>query len=996
MKKILILIALALPFAMAAQDAAKLKTKVAAGDTKAMLQLARCYEAGHGVEVDTAKAVALVRQAMEAGDADAKAVMSWYCIYYPPFHNDTATALRLAQESMAAGSAQGMARMAIWYQEGIGMQRNYGKAWRMLEDAAARGSQTAVSVLAAGYLYGDDSIDYDPEMALACIKKLDENCYSSKFELMSTYLLLKGDRKGSWKWLCKGAAMDNAGATGSMIYSRFMGWGTEEDEQGAFQEMERMKAKFGTDHHGLMMLEYSMRMKANDSALRDSARCLEILLRVGNDPSIANYDELAISYMYGTLTGQDSAMAELWWRRGVAKTERRSMVQLAILLINRGEVDSALHYANMAYDVQDDSSPSFVGRCWLYGRIDGKEDRQKAKRYFIESARRGNTEDLVMAGKISLWDGDTAGAFELFDRAIALGHVDAWVNKAYTYIESGDNKTGIGLLKKGVKAGSKECLVSLGDLAAGDENYKQAAKYYEQADNGEGCYKLARLYLYGAIADGGESDVQRGVELLRKGMAYGYDDAAMMLAVCYLQGAGVTEMPDSARIIYEQLAKGGNTDALLQLAALYADMNDSLQAIATLERAVNAGSVTGMLVLGDKLIEGEYLPADTARAIRLYHRAADLEPLHQGVQVAYAEMYLNGIGYAVDTATAIPYLRRAADGTSGWAMAELGDMFYYGRGGMEKDYDSAMAYYHRASDQDNPRGDYMVGMYLDNNGNAEAALTYYVSAARNGNHDAYVEVARAMQNGSGVEANPEQAFEMAQKASTEWEHPDAMMLLGYAYLVGSGTEQDTNLGLQYTRRAADLGSRQAMLNMGAIYGSAYGVERDTVAMEQWYMKAAEAGSVSAMMRLARMYQDGKALPEDKKRAAELYQMAADRGNTEAMCRLGLCYEEGEGVVLNSRKAFNLYTKAADRGSSWGMLLVAFCYAEGIYVKEDDEQTFQWMLKAAEAGSLQACYYTGMLYARGEGVKKNKKEAKKWLSIAAENGMEQAQEALESL
>lgn len=996
MKKILVMIMVALPFTMVAQNTAKLQSRAAAGDTKAMLELSRCYEAGWGVEVDTVKSIALVRQAVAAGDADAKASLSWYYLWYPPLQRDTATALRLTQESMAAGSAEGLARMAFFYQDAIGVERNYGKAWKMLEEAAARGSQRAITVLARGYLYGDDSIDFNPDMAIKYIKRIDENCYSSKFSLMATYLRFKGDMKGSWKWLQKGVAMGNCDAATDAVYARFMGQGTEEDEQGAMQDLAKLKAKYGEDNDMLLQSEFNIRSMATDSTLRDDDRCVEILLKIGDYPYARNYDLLAQSYMFGHYTRVDSSLAEYYWRRGAAKGDVCSIEQLAIWLLNRGDVDSALYYATMAYDRQDNLSANLLGRCWLWGRFYGNEDHQRAKAYFLESARRGNPEDLVMAGKICLWDGDTVEAFKHFDRAIALGYVDAWVNKAYTYIESGNTKPGVALLKKGAKAGSNACLISLGDVAVDEGNYKLAAKYYAQAGGAEGNFKHGRLWLYGALGEGEVEDAQPGVELLRKAISYGSDDASMLLARCYQEGVGVPERPDSTRIIYEKLANRGNEEAMLQLAVYYDNMGDTVQAIGALQRAADANSVIALLTLGEKYIEGEYVPADTARGVALYRRAAELEPLHQGVQVAMAEILLEGLDGTVDTAAAIPYLRRAAENESGWACSQLGDMYYYGYAGFPMDYDSAMMWYYAASNQDYPRGDYMVGRYQDSRGNSEGALSFYVSAARNGHHDAYVEVARALQSGSGVDADPEQAFQMAQNAVDEWQHPEAMMLLGYAYLLGVGVEQDTARGIQYTRQAADLGSTQAMMNMAALYKNGHGVAQDTVAMIQWYQKAVDAASVSAMMRLANIYREGEIVKADPKRAAELYQMAADRGSTDAMCRLGLCYEEGEGVVLNSRKAYNLYMKAADRGSAWGMRLVAFCYAEGIYVQEDEEQTFEWMLKAAESGDLQACYFTGMLYAAGQGVKKNKKEAKKWLTIAAENGMERAAEALQEL
>ena len=997
MKKIIVIVLAVLPLVAFGQDAAKLQKKAAAGDTKAMVDLASCYEAGHGVAVDSARALELYRKAADAGNADAKAALAYYYLWYSGVPRDEQTALRLAQESAAAGSGRGMARLSVHYQDGIGIPRNYRKAIDLLEQAAARGSQAAYSRLAFGYIYGDDSIDYDPQRALPYIKKMEESCSSSKYSAMAVYnMVVKSDPKTAYKWLLKGKAIDNQRAATGLVRALFYGWGCNEDEKAAFAELEALKAKYGADNVDLMMLESELRATATDSTLRDKDLAFQLMLKVGDIRYYNNYNEVATSYIFGTMTEIDTAKAEYYWHRGVAKEDSKSMTQLAILKLNQGDIDSSMHYAMMAYERQDDDVCNFLGRCYLYGRFGGESDLQRAKAYFLESARRGNVADLVEAGKACLWTGDTAEAFRIFDRAIALGYTDAYVNKAYTYIESGNQKPGMALLEKGAKAGSRECLVSLGDEYSDMENYKKAASYFERSGLPEGDYKLGRLWLYGAIGNQSEADMQRGAALLKKAAGGGNQDAAMLLARAYIEGAGVPERPDSARIIYQMLADEGNGEAYMKLASYYDEMHDTASVIEVLQKGADAGDPTAMLLLGEKYIEGEYLPADTARGVQLYRRATELDPNHLGSKLALAHINLYGLEGTVDTVAAIPYLRDAAGMGSGWAMAEMGDMYYYGRAGFPKDFDSAMTYYYSASHEDNPRGDYMMGVYQEGRGNYEGALSYYASAARNGNHDAYVEVARALQNGNVVDANYEQAFEMAQNAAEQWQHTEAYMLLGYAYLKGLGCQADTALAVQYTRQAAEGGSSQAMMNLAAMYHGGVGVEQDSSQVLYWYERAVENGSVTAMRRLANSYREGSGVPKDPARAVELYQMAADRGNLDAMCRLGLCYEEGEGVTVNSRKAFNLYSQAADRGSAWGMRLVAYCYAQGIYVKEDNEQAAKWFLKAAENGDVQSCYIIGMFYSDGTGVKKNKKEAKKWLSIAAENGHQGAVEALQNL
>ena len=997
MKKIITLLLAALPLMVAAQDAAKLEKKAAAGDTKAMVELAACYEAGHGVAVDSARALELYRKAADAGNADAKAGLSYYYLWYSGLPRDEKKALQLAQESATAGSGRGMARLAVCYQDAIGVPRNYAKAIALLEQGAAKGAQSALAMLAWGYLYGDDSIDYDPQRAYAYIKKLPDGCASSKYIAMATYnALVKNDPKTAYAWLQKGIATDNQRAAMNAVRSRFYGWGCDEDEQAAMKDLEALKAKYGADNFDLMMLEFEFRASANDSTLRDKEKAKELLLKVGDVPFYTNYNELGASYVFGNITEVDTVKAAYYWLKGAAKDDTKSMTQLAILKLNQGQLDSAKYFAQMAYERQDDDICRFLAHCAMYGKLDGKEDLQLAKAYFIESARRGNRADLVEAGKICLWTGDTTEAFRHFDRAIALGHTDAYENKAYTYIENGDRKTGIALLKKGAMAGSMECMVSLGDEAAEDEQYQKAAGYYAQADNGEGCFKLGRLYLYGALAGDSAANVAKGVSLMRRSMAYGNQDAMMLMAECYKIGYGVDERPDSARIVYENLAKNGHEGAMLKLVTYYAEMGDTVAAVEALQQGVYKGSQMAMLALGEKYIEGVGVPADTVHGVSLYYLAAEMDPDNIGVQIAFAEIYLEGLEGKKDTVEAIPYLRKAAELGSGWAQAQMGDMYYYGYGGLEKSFDSAMFFYYDASKQDNPRGDYMMGKYHDNRGNNSAAMSYYFSAARNGNRDAYVEVARAMQSGNGIDADPSAAYQMATKAATEWGLPEAYMLLGFAHLNGLGCEVDSTLAFQYTLQAAEGGSPRGMLNLATMYDNAMGTERDTVQMLNWYNRAVAKGSTRAMLTLASRYAEGVSVPQDDKRAAELYQLAADNGSNEGLCRLGLCYEEGKGVTLNSRKAFNLYNKAADNGSAWGMRLVAYCYAQGIYVKEDEEQAAQWFLKSAEAGDLQSCYITGMLYANGQGFKKNKKEAKKWLKLAAEHGHEGAAEALESL
>ena len=570
------------------------------------------------------------------------------------------------------------------------------------------------------------------------------------------------------------------------------------------------------------------------------------------------------------------------------------------------------------------------------------------------------------------------------------------VEELQEMLVSGNTKKAIKLLKECGKKGSPTCYLTLGGYYEEQEDYKKAVKYYELANDPQGDFQLARLYIGGTI-DTNEATRLKGVGLLRRSAYAGNRDGMYWLGYYYRDEQNY----DSALYYFKCLAGQGDGMSLMQMAIAYEHGRgvapDTALAMDYYLRAGQAGVSEGYAFLGDFYRSGNATIApDSAKAFELYRMAAAIPGDNAAGLYYVGDSYLRGIGVAKDTLVALPYFQEAAAKGSYRSMGVIGDYFNYGWGNVPNDGDSALLYYFEASKGDDPKGDYMIGSWLFDQKAYDKGLEYIVSAANNGNPDAYVSYALAMTFGLGMEARPTEGYAMLEALAPSNEDGRAYMLLSIARMNGIGCEADTALAVRYLDSSAACGNAEAMMRLGNLYAAGEGVERDTVKTLDYYNRAVAVGSTKAMLRLAASHQSGDVVPLDKKRAAELYQMAADRGNLEAICRLGLCYEEGEGVILNSRKAYNLYTQAADRGSAFGMYLVGMCYVEGVYVKEDMEQAAQWFLKGAEAGSVRCSYFIGQMYANGEGVKKNKKEAKKWLTVAAENGIEAAKQLLQEL
>lgn len=576
---------------------------------------------------------------------------------------------------------------------------------------------------------------------------------------------------------------------------------------------------------------------------------------------------------------------------------------------------------------------------------------------------------------------------------------DVYLDSALVHFDNNDNKGAVAFLKKGAKLGSKACCNRLGDYYNGLEDYKQAAKWYTKADDPEGWFEHGCLWMQGNLGKQDSADMLRGLALVRRAEHADYHRAIYLMSRLFDAGAFVDQNYDSAIYMLRRLPDEGI--ALFVLARYYEAgtgvEQDSMLAMDYFRRAGEAGFGDGYSFLGDYYRRGlAGVKPDSLQAFNTYMLAAGADEAVANGMTDVAECYLEGIGTRIDTAKAIYYLRDAVDAGSAKAAGILADMYNYGRGGIEANGDTALMLYQLASQGDDPRGDYMMGAYLYEQGAYDNAMGFIASAAQNGSVEAQVLLAQAMLVGNGVDANPVLAVTTLRNLTEQDATGQALFMLGIATVYGIGTDADSVEGASLIRRAAEAGNSRAMISIGRMYAVGEGVARDTVEAVRWYERAVEAGSTQAMSQLAGSYLTGQVAPKNLQRAVELYQMAADRGDLDALCRLGLCYEQGEGVTLNSRRAYNLYLQAADRGSAWGMRLVGLCYAQGTYVEQDTKQAAEWFLKSAEAGDIQSAYIIGQLYAAGEGVKKNKKEAKRWLTVAAEAGHGEAAEMLKTL
>ncbi len=163
--------------------------------------------------------------------------------------------------------------------------------------------------------------------------------------------------------------------------------------------------------------------------------------------------------------------------------------------------------------------------------------------------------------------------------------------------------------------------------------------------------------------------------------------------------------------------------------------------------------------------------------------------------------------------------------------------------------------------------------------------------------------------------------------------------------------------LEWTRKAAEAGWRQAQTDLGGLYMyGGKGVEVDGAKALDWFSRAAAQGSPEAEFFIGDLYRHGLGVKADMQEAMKHWRRAAEQGVAEAQQRLG------HQLVLHTQT-----------------------FSEGL----------EWLKLAATQGKAlgkaNAACDLGTIYAKGMGgVAPDMQEAARWFAIAAENGNAQAQ------
>jgi uncharacterized caspase-like protein len=157
---------------------------------------------------------------------------------------------------------------------------------------------------------------------------------------------------------------------------------------------------------------------------------------------------------------------------------------------------------------------------------------------------------------------------------------------------------------------------------------------------------------------------------------------------------------------------------------------------------------------------------DVDRAVQLYHQAAERGDLR--AMVSLAQLYDTGTGVVQDQARALRLNEQAADAGSLDAKINLAVALFEGAG-IAQDTDRAIALLKQAADQGSAKATFNLGV-LAQEGVADTpdqALTYFQRAAREGEVQGYRAAAILLDEGRGVQSNPEMAADLLLRGAAE-------------------------------------------------------------------------------------------------------------------------------------------------------------------------------------------------------------------------------------
>lgn len=759
--------------------------------------LASRYAAGDGLPQDTAKALALVEEAIRRGRGS--------------------DALALARNLLVADGGDGPAR-----------------ARALLVEAELSGSTAAARMLLSDAAE-DGPLGVDAELAALLTRHLEE-IGDAQGMFVAANLYERGSfaaadpaRSAALFQRVLASARDNPADLVRLGRMLAEGTGVSADPEKAFTYY-AAAAEAGQAEGMLGAAELALQSGALDG--EQLARIVGWLEGAVAGDQARAYVLLGDFYRDGKGVPVSVARAAELYDRAIerhalpAAMERRANLYLE----HATSTDDGLRAVALLTDAANAGRPSamtLLAKQFRYGRFIPK-DLAAAERWLTTAADAGYAQALVELGDLYETSpapfGSPDKARAVFERAWRAGEAEGGLRVGRILRDGGDRGAARQVLSEALTQGNDVAAVELAAIELADGNGDAAAAMVDRAlatAEADANAQLAVAQAVVALPD--QTLARRGLALLEALDASGDGAATRILAEVHREARLGPFDRATAEAWARKAAARGAVQPLFTLAANLIrgegpdkDVPGGVALLEEAHRLVPTHMQTILLLARRYQTGGDGVPQDVGRAFALFKSAAEFGSTTG--QVLTARAYADGSGTPRNPEQAIYWFGRAAEQGSLEAMMELGR--YYAAG---------------------------EGVKLD----AERAFGFFYRAAEGGSAEAMVEVGKSMLVGYGTEQDVARGVGWLEKAAATGS-ATAMYDLFQFYNLDDPALHDPQKALHWIHEAVDHGSAEAAFRLALLYRDGRLVPKDEGQMRSWLERAVAAGHAYSGKLLARM------------------------------------------------------------------------------------------------------------------------------------------------
>ena len=342
--------------------------------------------------------------------------------------------------------------------------------------------------------------------------------------------------------------------------------------------------------------------------------------------------------------------------------------------------------------------------------------------------------------------------------------------------------------------------------------------------------------------------------------------------------------------------------------------------------------------------------------------------MRSNVWYRIGKMHCYGLGTEQNYTEAFKWFEKSAIGGNKYAQFSLANLNYYGNG-IEKSYEQAYHWYMKAAQQGQPYAAYAIAQMYANGEAVEKdeaqAQNYY-----------------------------KQALSGFQKLEADEQADDNLFYkMGRMFKLGLGTDVDMAKTIDYFKRAADLGNRNARRTMALEYISGENIEQDIDKGIEMLTELADSGDTMSAYKLGKIYLSGEVVFTDLDKAEKYLLQAANDDNEFAMYSLAKLY------LLDEKKELPQAVRWLEKACDFESIKPYAAYAYAKLLLDGNEfhdtgKAIRLLEKNADDNNW-CSYLLGKLYLFGnDDVEKDKEKAVHWLTKSADDGNEYAEALLQ--